>query len=35
LWFDRFVVDKHIEASISNTAKSDLKDGSEVENEAD
>jgi hypothetical protein len=35
LWFDRFVVDKHIETSVSNTARTDLENGSGVENEAD
>jgi len=35
LWFDRFIVDKLNETSVSNTARSDLKNASGVENEAD
>jgi hypothetical protein len=35
LWFDAFVVDKLYETSVSNTARSDLKNASGIDNEAD
>jgi hypothetical protein len=35
LWFDRIVVNTHIEKSVSNTARSNLKHASGGENEDD